>query len=243
MENKSQLITCGGKVMSIDELADIVLPDKTNTYQPVPHYELVQTIRETSKELLRRECVEEHYCTTREGQRMFGLQTFGNGDEELGFSVAFRNSYDKSMSIGIALGFKVFICSNLAIAGEIKILRKHTKRVYDDIDQILVHTLFRKGPEIEGRFKENVKALKSSIMDRMAGFEFLGRAFGQNILSPRQMSIAANEWEFQLKRETPADAWQLYNSCTMALKSTPPNRIMEAHRLLHYELLEYAVAS
>lgn len=241
MSDNQMVIHCGGVTKTFEELQEIHLPEQTNTYQVVAHHELAEFIRNTSKELLRRECVRETYATAREGKRMFGLQTFANGDNETGLSVAFRNSYDKSISIGIALGFRVFICDNLAIAGEIKILRKHTKKCWDDIDMILTNTLFRKGPALEAQFKADTAAMKKSIMQLMAGYEFLGRCYGLGIVSPTQMSVAARAWKEEVKRETPADAWMLYNSITGALKSTPPQFIMERHRALHQELLDYAV--
>jgi len=241
MSDNQMMIHCGGEIKTFEQLQEIELPEQTRTYQVVAHAELAEFIRNTSKELLRRDCVRETYATAREGQRLFGLQTFANGDNETGLSVAFRNSYDKSISIGIALGMRVFVCDNLAIAGEIKILRKHTKNCWDDIDMILTNTLFRKGPALEAQFKADTAAMKKSIMAEMAGFEFLGRCYGLGIVSPNQLSWAARNWKDEVKRESPADAWMLYNSITAALKSTPPQFIMERHRALHQELLNYAV--
>lgn len=240
-------IHCGGEVVPFEMLANYPIPEKTRTYQPVSHTELATLVKNTSQELLRLNCVQEHYAVARDGQRLFALQTFDDGlsDLGMGISVGFRNSYDKSMSLGLAMGFKVFVCDNLAISGEITIMRKHTKNVWQEVDQALVHTLYRKGPQMIDNFRADVTSLQKSVMDELAGFEFLGRLFGLQILSPTQMSVAANEWRWQVKSQKeaggPTDAWQLYNAVTHSLKSTPPQHIMERHKQLHGHLLEYAV--
>ena len=234
-------ISCGGQVATYQDLTNVPLPEKTETYEPVSHAGLADMIRGASEELLRATCVQESYALTRKGQRMFGLQTFSNGDSsELGLSVGFRNSYDRSMSIGIAMGFRVFVCDNLAISGEVRILRKHTKKVFQDVDMVLVHTLFRKGPELQGQFMEDMERLRRSLMPRMAGYEFLGRCYGQEIVSPNQLSTASNEWEWKLKeksRRTPgcsttpsptrsrprplSTSWSATGGCTTSWWSTP----------------------
>jgi hypothetical protein len=149
-----------------------------------------------------------------------------------------------SMSIGVAMGFRVFVCDNLAFSGEIKVLRKHTKKVWEDLDQVLVYTLFRKGPELVNQFRQDVTTLKGSRMDRDVGFEFMGFAYGRQLLTPTQFSVAANEWDWKIKASQEKDhvphAWDLYNAITVGLKSTPPAKIMEKHRELHQHLIGYA---
>jgi hypothetical protein len=65
----------------------------------------------------------------RQGNQLFALLNFKKDHNELGLSVAFRNSYDRSMSIGLAIGASVFICDNLALNGDIAVMKKHTKNV------------------------------------------------------------------------------------------------------------------
>lgn len=270
MKNQSNLVAhCGGEVVPYEALADFAIPEKTKSYEPVTHQSLIENIRTAGAELLRRPVIKETFAVTREGQRFFGLITFANGQDtedlvkcvdcdgagcptcnstgwlpEAGVSIGIRNSYDMSMSIGVALGFRVFVCDNLAFSGEIHVMRKHTKNVWENLDQILVHTLFRKGPGLVNQFREDAATLKGSVMERMAGFEFMGRMYGEKILTPNQLSVAAGFWEYECKQaqaiEHQANAWQLYNSITQGLKSTPPNKIMEKHKALHGQLLTYA---
>jgi predicted SpoU family rRNA methylase len=78
---------------------------------------------------------------------MFAVLTYSNGvEEDMGLSIGIRNSYDKSMSIGVALGARVFVCDNLAISGEIRIVRKHTAGVWKAIEDMAISTLYRHRP-------------------------------------------------------------------------------------------------
>jgi hypothetical protein len=251
------------------------MPEATATYQPIGHHELAMFIRNTAKELLRAEPVRESYAVTKDGNRMFGLQVFGqdsvicpdctgsgytnnpdsrevcfrcNGTgwapgDEYGFGIAFRGSYDKSMSIGIAAGHSVFICDNLAISGEIRVIRKHTKGAWDDLDKVLVHTLFRKAPELRERFAEDVNFFKSRELAQFDGYRMLGLLMGRQIVGATQAQVALREWDLitnkdglesvdGLPHKLP-NAWQFYNSVTQALKSSPPHRVLERHKALH----------
>jgi len=267
MSNK-MVIDCGGKLVTMEELGSVEIPEATATYHPVPHQELAEMIKQTGTELLRVPLKSENYALSKDGQRMFGLQVYGENGKcpickgmgtlaeplaagltsetcltcqgtgwappEFGLGVAFRNSYDKSISVGVALGFNVFICNNLAISGEIRILRKHTKNVWEDLDQVLVHTLFRKRPQMEEQFMFDVNKLKNREMPLHEGWRFMGLCHGFKILTATQLGIAFRAWGATIDHQNRmANAWQLYNSCTQALKSSPPHRIMEAHKNLH----------
>ncbi|SRR5712692_4565270 len=45
-----------------------------------------------------------------------------------GFSIGLRNSHDKSMRLAMTCGYRVFVCSNMAFAGDFTpVLAKHSK--------------------------------------------------------------------------------------------------------------------
>jgi len=260
-------IHCGGQLAELEDLGKVALPEKTDSYIPVHHQELAEMIKNSATELLRQPLKSESYALARDGQRMFGMQVYGEDrkcetckgygtvdeslaavltshecpnckgtgwePDEFGLAVAFRNSYDKSMSIGIALGFNVFLCDNLAINGEVRMIRKHTKNVWEQVDKELVHTLYRKRPEMEIRFREDVSLYKSTTLGIKEGYEFLGLCAGVKVLSPTQMSVALNEWRKVGPDDQFGTCWQLYNAVTFALKSTPVHRVLEAHQQLH----------
>jgi len=65
------------------------------------------------------------------GSRVFGYMEVGSdgaSESDYRFAIGVRNSQDKTMALGLALGINVFICENMVLAGDIKTYRKHTSR-------------------------------------------------------------------------------------------------------------------
>ena len=97
------MLHCGGKPASRLDLAEVITPGQTDTYMPVPHLDLVEKVDGIARELLHRDLARESFGLNCNGQRMFGVLTYKNGeDEDMGLSIGIRNSYDQSMSIGVA---------------------------------------------------------------------------------------------------------------------------------------------
>jgi len=104
------LLHCGGKHATLNELANVPLPVETHSYKPVSHYDLAINLAEVAGSLLNGHALSSSkYGLARDGNQLFGVHTFANGSDELGLSIGFRNSYDKSMSVGIAIGATVFV--------------------------------------------------------------------------------------------------------------------------------------
>jgi hypothetical protein len=113
----------------------VPLPEATDSYTPVSHYHLTDRLLTISNDILTDYClVGEKYALARQGQQMFAFLQFKREEAELGLCLAFRNSYDRSMSVGMAIGASVFICDNLALTGDIAVMRKHTKNIWTTND-------------------------------------------------------------------------------------------------------------
>ena len=101
--------TAGGRYITLEELKDIPLPQKTETYQPVSHYDLAVNLANVARDLLTDyNYYKSRFGIARHGNQMFGIHTFSSNNDSLGLTIGFRNSYDKSMSVGIAIGATVF---------------------------------------------------------------------------------------------------------------------------------------
>jgi len=153
--------------------------------------------------------------------------------DDLGLSLGFRNSYDRTMTVGVALGARVFVCDNLVISGEVRIVKKHSPGVWRAIEDAVISTLYRYGPAWENLIQD-VETFKGYQVTAERGHEVIGRLIGAGLLYPRQIPVAFAEWKkptFDYGHR--GSAWQLYNAVTIALKTTPPIHIMERHRKLH----------
>jgi hypothetical protein len=60
--------------------------------------------------------------------KAFGVLDLETEMEGCRFSIGLRNSHDKSMRLAITCGYRVFVCSNMAFAGDFTpVLAKHSK--------------------------------------------------------------------------------------------------------------------
>ena len=225
----------GGDYCSLDDLRTIPLPKETRTYKPVSHYDLAVNLGEVSGGLLRGYQLDKaQYGLAREGNQMFGIHSYRNGiSSSMGLSIGFRNSYDKSMSVGIAIGASVFVCDNLALTGEIAIMRKHTANVWNDLEELTITTIYRSQHNFS-KIVEDAETMAERYLSNDNAFRLLGLLYGNDVISPRQIPAVKREWlnpshdEFEDR-----NVWSFYNACTEALKTTPPNKIMEKHISLH----------
>ncbi len=223
----------GAQEVDLSVLDLVPVPESTDTYQPVSHYQLANTLEAISQDLLKgHELQKTQYALARDGRQMFGCLTFtGNGDT--GLSVGFRNSYDKSMAVGIAIGAKVFVCDNLAFKGDITILRKHTSKVWEAIENLAISTLYKAGKAYEDILVD-FEGMMGFALSQDEGYRMLGFLYGHGVLSPRQLTNAFQEWNTPTHEAfKERNLYSLYNSATEALKSCPPLSIMEKHSELH----------
>ena len=105
MHSNSNLITFA-------QAASIELPQVTRSYHPVPNAYVINTVVDSIKGqgLVLKDL---ELSASTDGQRLFGCAKIKHDNDEIAPAICFRNSYDKSMSVGLASGAKVFVCDNL----------------------------------------------------------------------------------------------------------------------------------
>lgn len=229
----------GGEIVKRDQLDLVKVPEETESYIPVPHYDLASKFLNVSQDLLTGfNLVGENYALARQGQQLFALLKFQKDNSEIGLSVAFRNSYDRSMSVGLAIGGSVFICDNLALHGEIAVMKKHTKGVWNALEDLAITSLYKAQHKYE-KVIADAERLRGVPMDNRAAFELMGLLYGHDIVSPRQLPVVREEWLRPTHEEFgPRSKWSFFNAVTEALKSTPPISIMEKHVRAYQEIIE-----
>ena len=237
------LLHKGAEPATIEQLAMIPLPQETRSYKPVAHHELANMLSSMAANLLPEfELVNTQFGLARDGAKMFGLHTFKNGDSALGLSIGFRNSYDRSLSVGIALGAQVFCCDNLCLHGELKILRKHTSNVHADIDGLALSAIYRSRSAFN-QIKADAEVMKQIPMSDDEAYRMLGLVYGRGIITPRQIPVVKKEWlEPAHDAFEDRNLWSFYNAVTEALKSSPPQSIMERHLAIHKQLTNHVAA-
>ena len=226
------------KLVDFADLGHIKVPERTETYIPVSHQELYTRIKEAGTKHYNTAPFEEKLEVNHRGQQMFGSMTFHDGSNlrtdgsGLNRSIGFRNSYDKTLPIGVCGGASVFVCSNLMFTGDIIKMRKHTQNVEEDLD-ILIQKLF---DDVDRRYYDSVAA--KGVMEEIEFSDrdtanYLGQLFvNEGVLNGAQLNKATKEW-FESPVFKERTAWSAYNACTEALKAAHPMNALEKYTKLH----------
>tara|TARA_R100001082_G_scaffold8894_2_gene5165 strand:- start:467 stop:1180 length:714 start_codon:yes stop_codon:yes gene_type:complete len=235
------MLHCGAELVELESLKTIELPEETRTYKPVSHYDLVMNTMHSGDIFLKPQgynLESTNFGLGREGKHMFFTLNYGLEGARNGLTIGGRNSYDKSTSIGLAAGMHVFVCDNLAFSGDqVTYLRKHTGNVEDDMEIMLMRIM--KSADNEWKNMDKLtNEMASTPMSDSDAYKKLGLLYGNGVLTPRQLPIVKSEWK-DSKYEDFKDKnmWSFYNACTEALKSSPPNQMLNRHIKLHKELV------
>lgn len=236
---------CDDRVVTREEIFSYPLAEKTKTYWPVSHQQLIEQLESTMlKNQPKYKLEKESFVTNKDKTRMFFKLYFrGNGLPDLIWGG--RNGVDKKTSVAIASGQGVFVCSNMCISGDdVTYVRRHTRGVWGDVVSIIEKETLSVADRlaIMARKTERMKEIKITTNE---GFKMLGLWRGTGILKPRQETKAFEHWvnppfeEFEDR-----NLWSLYNSGTWALgQSRDPQHILQSHTDFHSAVeKEFALA-
>jgi hypothetical protein len=127
--NATLLSHCGTHKITRLELAELPVPETTDTFRPIPHNILIDQLEEAlSFRHIR--ITRDEYAVSKDGMKMFGLLEVNADYEGVGFAIGLRNANDKSMRVGMVAGYRVFICDNMSLSGDFQpMLNKHSKNL------------------------------------------------------------------------------------------------------------------
>lgn len=222
-------------LVSESYLKGVEIPNKTWSYAPVEHSMIIDLLKEKMNEFSLKP-ISVNWTSKNEGKKMIGLIDIDDSkDKEMGFRIAVRNSYDSSMSFGIAIGSVVWICSNGCISGDItgrKIHRGITtvpeikQIISEGFDQYAVAHL--KMQKLRDNLKQ-INASKEMIGNAIGNFYMNGVFNGvilKKCLSEVKHSRVFNSYDNNKEDLT---MWDLYMHATEALKLSNLPQYTERH--------------
>lgn len=214
------------------------IPPKTHSYTPVPNEVLIEMIKE-KLDRLNYAIEAERYEMNRTQSQIFGVMELKDGDNGMRMNLGFRNSYDKSLSVGFVAGATVIVCSNLMFEGEIKIMRKHTNRVFKDLGDLIEDAVevIDHNFEILNRDSHQLKALPmgKTEMARLAGQFFIE----EDLITSSQLNVVKREIN-DSPLFTGETVWDFYNHLTEGCKVGHPSTRMRQQIDVHRRVLELA---
>lgn len=210
-----------------DQLALIPAPQRLGRFHaPVPHHELVRAILDVagSRGL---QLTNERYAVGSKGHSIFGVLDFGEQGERA-TSLGFRNSTDQSLALQGVAGTHVFVCDNLAFAGDFKTWeRRNTSgiRLYD-----VIRNGFDMFGEQTERFERAVARLQASDVTDFQARSRMFEVFAAGVL-PVHLLKDANANYFAPTPDmtdcTPRNLWGVHNALTRAARTLAPSSLME----------------
>ena len=215
------------------ELLKVPLPLATTSYSPVPHAIILD---ELSELLYKRSLniTNETFRADAQGNKMTGMFRVDQGSDDMGFMIAFKNSYDRSMSVGFAAGAQVFVCENGAVSGEITMMRRHTGNVVGELLDKINYTIDHMESSFNSILKDSKRMKEIELTDNSIA-ESVGRMFmNENLITSAQLSIIKQQFNKSSFEEfLDKNAWSFYNWCTLALKESHSSTMIQDHINLH----------
>ena len=203
-------------------LAQIPIPEATSTHKPIAHHTIVETLVETLS-FRHIGVVNEEYAVSFDGMKMFGVLDLETQMEGCRFSIGIRNSHDKSLRLGLTVGIRVFVCSNMAFSGEFTpVLAKHSKS-FNLIDTLAVGV-----DRIQRNFEPMQRQIErwrgTQISDAQAKLVLYSAFVDGKLEAPRSLlpEVHRHYFEPQYPEFSARTMWSLSNAFTSAFKKLDP---------------------
>ena len=165
----------------------------------------------------------EEFAATEDGAKMFGVLDL---DQEFGgcrFSIGVRNANDKSMRLAMTVGYRVFVCDNMAFKGDFTpVLAKHSKS-FSLIDCISVG-VDRMQRNFEPMWRQMETWQRSELTDVTAKVVIYEAFVEGKLEAPKHLARIVHDLYFEPKYEEfrPRTIWSLSNAFTSAFKKLEP---------------------
>jgi hypothetical protein len=210
----------GGWAASKADVASVRVPEETDSYVPVPYARFLDEV-ELHVPRFGLTITEERFALARDGDQMFGVLTCTNGvaHTDYGLAIGLRNSYDRSLSVGLVAGSNVFCCDNLAFSGEVSMQRKHTTNVFRDLPD-LIYRMLSQVSSMQSRIHTEIAAMKERALVPESADHLMVEAVRRNVLPASQLPKVIDAWEKPKHEEfAPRTAWSLFNAFTEVQKT------------------------
>jgi hypothetical protein len=208
----------GAQLLARQDLLALHTPEGTQTHRPIPHAKVVEALIE-SLGLRQMVVVQDQYAVTPDANRMFGVLSLDVEYSGVRVTLGVRNSHDKSFSLALTVGYRVFVCDNLAFHGDFTpVTRKHSKHLdHVEVIDVAVGKMQRHFDPM----KRQIDAWREhSLADAQAKL-FIYEAFVEGQLrAPRHLARPVHDLYFEPRHPEfqPRTLWSLSNAFTSAFK-------------------------
>ena len=253
---KNNLRICGGEhsVVSLQDVHATSQPARTFrekpnkrtgelsvSHQPISHRAVIRKTRSALEES-GFSIVDECHNLARDGQRYFGLfqvdhESRQNSDR--GTIIGLRNAHDKSFPAGICAGDAPFVCDNLIFTNTIKLARRHTLNILNDLNFTINRAIGQLFNFWHGQ-DERINAYKNYEISNTQAHDLVIRACKSGALPKTKIMDVVDQWESSDHPQFwDRNVNSLYNAFTEVYKGNLvqlPNRSDALHSVLDSEV-------
>tara|TARA_Y100000361_G_scaffold131285_1_gene127849 strand:- start:686 stop:1615 length:930 start_codon:yes stop_codon:yes gene_type:complete len=242
---------CGGNrtLVEYDQVVGVPTPpvefrkkenangERAISYQPIAHHELVTR----TKGFLDEQgftIQDEVHSLARDNKHYFGLFAVDHpnrADSDRGCVIGVRNSHDKTFPAGLCAGDAPFVCDNLIFTNTIKLARRHTRNILQDLNSTINRALGKLFGFWHGQ-DNRIDAYKGLELSNAQANDIVIRACKAGALPKSKIMDVVNQWE----SSDHAEFWDrnvnsLYNAFTEVYKGNLvalPSRSDALHSVL-----------
>ena len=213
----------GAEPTTLADLYNLPTVEGTRSWQPMPHVEVRGLIRDQLDRAGYR-VGREQFGLSKDGRRCFATMELENLaiNEEVGFSLAWRNSTDKSLAAALAAGINPFNCDNLAISGDVVVFAKHTANVHANLPARMGQALavLPQWRDMQARMIEELRDIY--VCDKEA-HDVMVDAAANGVLAWNRIGKVYDLWHCRAEDQPDTyhdpTAWSLLNCFTEANKA------------------------
>jgi len=224
----------GKKLKGRQELMGIDTPDSTATHTVIPHHRVVEGVIEALA-YRKIDVIHDEYAIAKDGQRMFGFLTLGLEKDGVSLMMGIRNSHDRSFSLAMVAGFKVFVCDNLAFMGDFEPMRlKHSAKLLSKLGDELTIAVDRTQRKFD-TIHQDIDVWKNHSLTDANARAIIYRAFIDGELNaPARLAGDVHKHYFNPPHQEfePRNLWSLQNAFTEAFKELQPEPFVQANQSL-----------
>ena len=211
------------------------------SHQPIAHHELVDRTRgflEKNNFSIQSEV----HSLARDNNHYFGLFAVDHPNRvatDRGCVIGLRNSHDKTFPAGLCAGDAPFVCDNLIFTNTIKLARRHTRNILNDLDFTINRALGKLFSFWHGQ-DNRIEAYKNFDLTNSKVNDLVIRACRAGAIPKSKIIDVVDQWE---SSDHP-QFWDrnmnsLYNAFTEIYKGNLvalPNRSEALHSILDSEV-------
>lgn len=215
-------------VLDRNQLMMVPTPQGTATHKPIPHGEVVTALVETLG-FRHIGVTREQYAVSRDGMKLFGTMELETVSHGCRFALGIRNSHDRTMALGITVGYRVMVCDNLAFYGDFSpVMKKHTKHF--ELLPALEYGVSQMQRNFEPMVRDIERWQDSQLTD-VAARLLIYEAFIEGAMEiPRHLARPTHQAYFNPPHQefAPRTMWSLQNAFTESFKLLDPIPMQKA---------------